>query len=135
MTDSTQRIATDNPTEFATRGHFSENYYDGMRKALESAADLTEHVVSMITVATRGDDEVSGTKEPPLPFNTTAFNDANNLYATLVYFARLWADRLTCRPRRRRRVRGRTARDASSACRPTCSRTRRGTPRRSWRHG
>ncbi|WIE55394.1 hypothetical protein [Curtobacterium sp. MCBD17_003] len=94
MTETATRTARDNPDELATRGHFSERYYGNMRKALETAADLTEHVVSMITVATRGDDEVSGTKDAPLPFNTTAFNDANTLYATLVMFTRLWADRL-----------------------------------------
>jgi hypothetical protein len=65
-----------------------------MKRALETSADLTEHVVSMITVATRGDDEVSGTKDAPLPFNTTAFNDANTLYGSLVMFVRLWAGRL-----------------------------------------
>jgi len=97
-TPTTARLAHDNRDELATRGHFSEKYYDGMKQALETCADLTEHVVSMIGVATRGDDEVSGTKEPPLPFNATAHDDANKLYASLVLFARLWAERLRRQP-------------------------------------
>jgi len=97
-TPTAARIAHDNPDEFATRGYFSEPYYEAMKRALETSADLTEHVVSMITVATRGDDEVSGTKDAPLPFNTTAFNDANTLYGSLVMFVRLWAGRLRRQP-------------------------------------
>lgn len=94
MTTTTTRKAYDDADQDATRGHFTEAYYDGMKRALETCADLTEHVVSMITVATRGDDNVAGTKDAPLPFNTTAFNDANTLYATLVMFVRLWSNRL-----------------------------------------
>lgn len=75
----------------ATRGFFSEPYFDQMRRALEMAPDLIEHVVSMVTVKVAGDSDVQGSKEPPLPFNATAFDDANGIYMQLAYSTDMWA--------------------------------------------
>jgi hypothetical protein len=67
-----------------------------MRRALAMTADLVEHLVSMVSVKSAGEKgEVRASKELPLPFNATAFNDANGLFALLAYFARMWADRIS----------------------------------------
>lgn len=75
----------------ASRGFFSEPYFDQMRRALEMAPELIEHVVSMVRVKTAGDADVQGSKEPPLPFNATAFDDANGIYMQLAYSTDMWA--------------------------------------------
>jgi hypothetical protein len=82
----------------ATHGHFCDREYFAIKLALEQAAELVEHVVSLITSTGGGGDNVQATKEAPLPFNVQAFNDANETYSRLVYWARHWAHVLRRQP-------------------------------------
>lgn len=96
--DRTPRPGTENDENPewlpATRGFFSEPYFEQMRRALMIAPELIEHVVSMVRVKTSGDADVQGSKEPPLPFNATAFDDANGIYMQLAYSAEMWGKEL-----------------------------------------
>lgn len=54
---------------------------------------MVEHLLSMVTVMTGSEDGSQRVKgQPPLPFNVAAFNDANETYSRLVYWARMFAD-------------------------------------------
>jgi hypothetical protein len=66
-----------------------------IRNALHLAPVVVEHVVSLIgSKAGTGDDRVDGSKSPPVPFNEQAFNDANEIYQRLVYWAVFVAGKL-----------------------------------------
>jgi hypothetical protein len=82
----------------ALHGHFCDREYFAIKLALERAAELVEHVTSMITSTSGGSDNVQATKDAPLPFNVQAFNDANETYGRLVYWARHWAQVLRRQP-------------------------------------
>lgn len=79
----------------AHHGNLCNRCFGRIKSALELAPDVVEHVVSMVDANSGGsDDRVDGSRDAPLPFNTTAFNDANEIYQRLVYWSILWADRL-----------------------------------------
>jgi hypothetical protein len=66
-----------------------------IRNALHLAPVVVEHVVSLIgSKAGAGDDRVDSSKTPPVPFNEQAFNDANEIYQRLVYWAVFVAGKL-----------------------------------------
>lgn len=78
----------------ALHGHFCAREFYAIKGALEQAAEIVEHVVSLITFRASSEDNVQASKEPPLPFNVQAFNDANETYGRLVYWSQHWAGRL-----------------------------------------
>lgn len=87
----------DRPTPFETaKGNLCIKCFGKMRNALDLAPTVVEHVVSLInTKGGQADDRVDDANaEAPLPFNTQAFNDGNEIYQRLVYWSILWADRL-----------------------------------------
>lgn len=75
----------------ALHGNFCDREYHAIKGALEQAGEIVEHVASLIGFRATSDDNVQATKEPPLPFNVQAFNDANETYGRLVYWSRHWA--------------------------------------------
>lgn len=84
--------AQDQPqVQGALHGNFCGREYYVIKGALEQAGEIVEHVVSLIGYRATSDDNVQATKEPPLPFNVQAFNDANETYGRLVYWSRHWA--------------------------------------------
>lgn len=78
----------------ATHGNFSEAFYRRTRAALRMAPGVVQHVMSMITVNGGTDDRVDGSRDSPIPMNLQAFNDVNEVYSQLVYFANLFARKL-----------------------------------------
>lgn len=78
----------------ATRGHFSEKFYKRTITALHLAPSIVEHVLSMFDATGTSGDRVDSSPEASLPMNTQAFNDVNEVYSRLVYWCRLWAERL-----------------------------------------
>jgi hypothetical protein len=75
----------------ATHGNFCDKEFYAVTSALEQVAEVVEHVVSLIGSKGQGESEVQSSGEVPLPFNTQAFNDANEIYGRLVYWANHWA--------------------------------------------
>ena len=73
---------------------FCDREFYRVTAALDLAPKVIEHVVSMAANQWGSDDRVDGSREAPLPFNVQAFNDANETYRRLVYWGRVWADRL-----------------------------------------
>lgn len=78
----------------ATHGNYCDREYFATRSALEQAAEVIEHVVSLINSSSQSEDLVQASKEAPLPFNVQAFNDANETYGRLVYWVRHWSGKL-----------------------------------------
>ena len=82
----------------ALHGSFCDKEFFRVQKALEVVPELVQHVVSMVSSSGQSDVRVSGSREAPLPFNGAAFNDANEVYQALVYFARVFADQMNVQP-------------------------------------
>jgi hypothetical protein len=82
----------------ATHGNFSEGFYKRLTAALKLAPGVVEHVMRMITVAGGTDDRVDGSRDAPLPMNTQAFNDVNEIYSRLVYWSTIWGQKLNRQP-------------------------------------
>lgn len=83
----------------ARHGRFCDRCYYSIRSALDRAPEVVEHIASLIQQkGGSGDDRVDGTREAPLPFNTQAFADANEIYSRLVYWSTHWAKRIGVRP-------------------------------------
>lgn len=78
----------------ARHGNFCAVEFGRVKKALELAPELVEHIVSMLDARAQSEVKISGSREAPLPFNVTAFNDANEVYQALVYFARVFAAKM-----------------------------------------
>lgn len=79
----------------AQHGHYCNRCYHPAHDALTIAGPVIEHLITLIPNPTGNDDGSRPTKgNPPLPFNSDAFDDANETYQQLVYFAALWATRL-----------------------------------------
>ena len=78
----------------ADHGHFCGREFNRIRAAVILAPAVIEHVVSVIEGQAQSDGRVDATKDAPVPFNVQAFNDANEIYQRLVYWCRLWSDRL-----------------------------------------
>jgi len=76
--------------------------FENVRGALKAAPALVEHIVSitpMVTTLGSADDTIDAKRtEPPLPMNAGAFNDANEVYARLVYWATYWARVIHAQP-------------------------------------
>ena len=85
-----------NPTpELAKYGNLCARCYRKMFSALELAPDVVEHVVSLFdSKGGQSEDKIDTSRDAPMPFNTVAFNDANEVYQRLVYWSILWAARL-----------------------------------------
>jgi hypothetical protein len=78
----------------ALHGHFCDREFFAVKAALQQAAEVVEHVISIVGVNASSDDNVQSSREAPIPFNVGAFNDANEIYQRLVYWANHWADAL-----------------------------------------
>lgn len=81
----------DNPTMF---GKFSPEFFNRATKALELAAPVTEHIVSLITTSTNSGEKVDVSERAVFPFNEQAFFDANVVYQTLTRWTIHWAGRI-----------------------------------------
>lgn len=79
----------------ALHGNFCDREFFRVRASLHLAAPTVEHVVSLIHSKGQDDSRVDTSREAPMPFNTQAFNDANELYQRLVYWCRVFADLLS----------------------------------------
>lgn len=87
----------DNPQPSrATHGRYCGRCFITTDGALRRAGALTEHIVEQVGgIPAKSASESQRTKKhPPLPFNVEAFNDANEIYSRLVYWASVWATRL-----------------------------------------
>ena len=82
--------------KLATFGRYCETCYVKTDRQLLAAGDLTEHILHQLAPAGRSEDDGSKRtkKAPPLPFNATAFDDANEIYSALIYWAAVWAVRI-----------------------------------------
>lgn len=78
----------------ARHGAYCNRCYWQYRRALEMAAELVEHCVSLVTFQSRTDDKVDTVNDDPVPFNLEAFHDANETYRRLTYWAGVWSGRL-----------------------------------------
>lgn len=87
------RKGTDEPL-VARHGPYCNRCYYQYARALGVAAELVEHVVSLVSFQARSDDKVDGSREAPMPFNLQAFHDANETYRRLAYWASVWSGRL-----------------------------------------
>lgn len=77
----------------ARHGRFCDRCYYRIENSLKIAGETVEHIVSLVgTTAAGTDDRVDSSREAPLPFNTQAFNDANEIYSRLVHWCRHWSD-------------------------------------------
>lgn len=93
----------DQPTlRSARHGAYCDGCYSRVKKALNLAPALAEHVASRIHAKSSGDEtRVKTSKvDAPLPFNEQAFHDVNDIYETLAYFARHFASQLHTNPPR-----------------------------------
>jgi hypothetical protein len=83
----------------AKHGNYCNSCYYNTDKALAQLGTLVEHILSMVGQKGGVDDEAQKLKgQPPLPFNLEAFNDANEMYSRLVYWAGILAGILEIRP-------------------------------------
>ncbi|UFU14613.1 hypothetical protein LQK89_02625 [Curtobacterium sp. C1] len=72
----------------AEHGRFSTPFWSRCRARLTIVPDLVEHVLSLSTVHGGGaGDRVQTSRDAPLPFNETAYDDANTLYVLVAYWA------------------------------------------------
>lgn len=79
----------------ATHGAYCGRCWGRLDSALASAAELTWHLIgNAITTSGGNGEKVDASKEAPVPFNQAAFDDANELYSLLVYWADVWAGHL-----------------------------------------
>jgi hypothetical protein len=80
----------------ALHGHFCDRCYWRTSHALRMAGELVQHVIGQVSGLTskNGDGSQRAKKTAPLPFNVEAFNDANEIYSRLVFWAATFATRL-----------------------------------------
>lgn len=80
----------------ALHGHFCDRCYWRAHYALRRTGNLVGHMITLIGgIQSKGSDGSQKLKgNPPLPLNAEAFNDANETYSRLVYWASLWATRI-----------------------------------------
>lgn len=92
------RKGTDEPLP-ARHGPYCNRCFYQYVRALDIAAELVEHVTSLITYQARlDDDKVSTSGDAPVPFNLDAFHDANETFRRLAYWASVWAGYLGTTP-------------------------------------
>lgn len=87
------RKGTDEPMP-ARHGEYCNRCFYQYLRALQLAADLVEHVASLISYQARTEDKVDTSREAPVPFNLEAFNDANETYRRLAAWTEVWARHL-----------------------------------------
>ena len=77
-------------------GRYCEDCYGKTDRQLLVAGELTEHILHQLAPSGQGENDGSKRtkKSPPLPLNATAFDDANEIYSSLVYWASVWSTRL-----------------------------------------
>ena len=81
------------PLPAMKNGLYCKRCYHTTYNALGILGNLVEHILSMVGSNGGQDDGSQRLKgQPPLPFNVEAFNDANETYSRLVYWARLLAE-------------------------------------------
>ncbi len=78
----------------ALHGNFCDREFYATKKALELAPQIVEHVLSLVDSKAAAGERVDSSRTAPLPLNEQAFNDANNIYQRLVYWARVFAKQL-----------------------------------------
>lgn len=78
----------------ALHGNFCDREFYATRKALELAPLIVEHVLSLVDSKGSDGERVDSSRTAPLPLNEQAFNDANNIYQRLVYWARVFATQM-----------------------------------------
>lgn len=79
----------------ATHGNYCGRCWGRIDSALNQTPELTLHLLSHAIIGTPGAGErVDASKDAPLPFNQAAFDDANEIYSLLVYWADVWAGHL-----------------------------------------
>lgn len=90
------RKGTEDTLLAATHGHYCARCYYRTDGALRRAGTLAEHIVTLVggIQSKNADGSQRTKKDPPLPFNVEAFNDANEIYQRLVYWASFWSTRL-----------------------------------------
>lgn len=82
----------------ATHGWFSEPFFRRTRFALELAPGLVEHIASLRDVSGGAGERVDTSKDAPMPFNVQAWDDANEIYKSLVYWSVVFAGMLKLSP-------------------------------------
>lgn len=88
------RKGSDEPLR-ARHGPYCNRCYYQYLRALDVAAELVEHVTSLISYKARQDgDKVSTSRDAPVPFNLDAFHDANETYRRLLIAATVFAQHL-----------------------------------------
>ena len=84
-------VRVDGTPHEATHGNYCTRCYTRIAVALTLAPTLEHHILAhMITGTSGGGDRVQETREPPVPFNIAAFDDANELFTLLTYWVGVW---------------------------------------------
>jgi hypothetical protein len=79
----------------ATHGEYCGRCWGRLKAALSIAGELTQHLVAnALTSVDGGGDRVDSSVEALVPFNELAFDDVNELYSLLAYWAAVWAGTL-----------------------------------------
>ena len=83
----------------ATHGRYCTRCWARLDMPLTQAPEIITHLIgNMLTGSGGGEDRVDSSKDAPVPFNDAAFDDANELYAILVYWVDVWAHALEQEP-------------------------------------
>lgn len=83
----------------STHGNYCTRCWGKLDTALNLAPELAVHLIGNHLTGTGGGGEpVDASKDAPVPFNQAAFDDANELFSALVYWARVWAEHLHQEP-------------------------------------
>jgi hypothetical protein len=80
----------------ATHGNYCQRCYDLALSGLDNAAPLVAHLIPQITAAfgRRGSDASHTKGDPPLPFNSSALDDSNWIFARLSHWSTFWGGAL-----------------------------------------
>lgn len=79
----------------ATHGNYCTRCWGRLDTALNIAAELGHHLVgNALTISGTANDRVDRSNDAPVPFNQAAFDDANELYAAVIYWSTAWAETL-----------------------------------------
>ncbi len=93
-------VKTDGTTPHeATHGNYCTRCWGKLDTALNLAPELAVHLIgNHLTGTTGGGEPVDASKDAPVPFNRGAFDDVNELYSALAYWAGVWAKTLEQEP-------------------------------------
>jgi hypothetical protein len=79
----------------ATHGEYCGRCWGRLKAALSITGELAHHLIGNAIASGGGsDDRVDASRDAPVPFNQAAFDDANELYSLLAYWAAAWATTL-----------------------------------------